>query len=575
MTFAKTEATKLAPIVQLSDKVRPIVRGDGTMDDLLYDLLVTPTKHGYESRLYPILPFMQGVDETAVKAADGKYDQVHNGKRIRIDIKGNIVVDVGKPKVDFRSIFSCHMDTCHPADASDIGLVLTVGGTNVGIDAPHEDQPDFVYAVRTFTNRDGSTTIGPSLLGADDKLGVFIMCKMIEKGIPGRYIFHVGEEVGCIGSRYIADNRPDFLKNMRRAIAFDRAGYGDVIVSQATGVCASKEFTDALANKLNDAINTPFQKFTGNVRGVYTDTAHYIYDVHECSNISVGYFQQHGTSEHFDLCWLRDILLPGILNVDFENLPVVRTKAEKPKYESYSYKKHSYYGSSYSSYNDDWYSSSYGNKPVEFKEIDGTTPYYRLPDWELSDDVPDGISKDGLARLIEKKGFHTQSIMGQKEFVKDVAEIMLSRKRERSTRNILLRNVIKHGGAPMINYRRKMSVLENFYDVVVAQRALRAVKIRPEFFSESNEINIKTTELYMCLNRYKYQFQTDPYVALEATNVAKLNALIEEFIINAYKYDEGNKYVDGRYRAMCGLYKEFSAEPGWNLLKEIDNGKQE
>ena len=72
----------------------------------------------------------------------------------------------------------------------------------------------------------------PCVLGADDKLGCYIMCRLIEAGVSGLYVFHVGEEVGGIGSSYLAKTYPDKFHNIDRCIAFDRKGYSDVITHQ-------------------------------------------------------------------------------------------------------------------------------------------------------------------------------------------------------------------------------------------------------------------------------------------------------------------------------------------------------
>ncbi len=171
----------------------------------------------------------------------------------------------------------------------------------------------------------------PSVLGADDKLGCYIMLRMIEAGIQGTYIFHVGEEVGTIGSTYILEKTSHVLKDIDRAIAFDRMNYGDVIGSQG-GTCASGEFCKALADELNQYMPS-LQHFTPSVRGVFTDTATYMDDVPECTNLSVGYFNQHTENEHFDLLWLECMLLPALLKVDWQSLPTKRDpKAVKTSY---------------------------------------------------------------------------------------------------------------------------------------------------------------------------------------------------------------------------------------------------
>lgn len=176
----------------------------------------------------------------------------------------------------------------------------------------------------------------PSVLGADDKLGCYIMCRMIEAKVEGLYVFHVGEESGCIGSTYIASKSPGLLKDIDRAIAFDRANYGDVIGEQAGSNCASGKFCTALAAELN-RYAPAHQRFNGNVRGVWTDTASYVDLVPECTNISVGYFDQHTATEHFDLIWLEQILLPALLRVDWTSLPTHRDPTKDDDFDPTEY----------------------------------------------------------------------------------------------------------------------------------------------------------------------------------------------------------------------------------------------
>lgn len=130
-------------------------------------------------------------------------------------------------------------------------------------------------------------------LGADDTTGVWLMLTMIKAGVEGRYVFHREEEVGGRGSSWVAKNRPEYLDGIKAAIAFDRKGYGDVITHQGSR-CCSDEFAHSLAGLLGGA-------YKPDPSGVFTDTANYTDIVGECTNISVGYFGQHGPAEsqHF------------------------------------------------------------------------------------------------------------------------------------------------------------------------------------------------------------------------------------------------------------------------------------
>lgn len=156
-------------------------------------------------------------------------------------------------------------------------------------------------------------------LGADCTAGVWLMLEMIRAGKPGLYIFHRGEEVGGLGSQYIAVSTPEVLAGIDIAIALDRMGYSDVITHQF-GRCASDAFAYSVCRQLG-------MGFTPSDRGIFTDTANYADLIPECSNLSVGYFKQHGPNEHQDIEFLVR-LRAALLALDTDELVVDRDPAE-------------------------------------------------------------------------------------------------------------------------------------------------------------------------------------------------------------------------------------------------------
>ena len=137
-------------------------------------------------------------------------------------------------------------------------------------------------------------------------------------------MFFRGEEAGGIGSKWLAKNMPDLCSEFDRAVAFDRAGYSDVITKQAGGRCCSDEFADALAR----ALTTEGDWFLPDATGVYTDTAELTHLIPECTNVSVGYFKQHSVHECQDIAFLQR-LADQVCKIDWEALPAVR----KPRYD--------------------------------------------------------------------------------------------------------------------------------------------------------------------------------------------------------------------------------------------------
>jgi len=194
-------------------------------------------------------------------------------------------------------------------------------------------------------------------LGADDSTGCWIMLEMIKEGIPGYYIFHRGEERGGVGSKWKALNETNALEEFSVAIAFDRAGYGDVITSQFGSRTASNAFAESLAIMLGSWFKP--------TSGVYTDTAEYSSIIPECTNLSVGYFNQHSEFERQDLLfasWLRD----KMVTMDVSVLPnlVERDLNEMPDYNDYGY---SFGQHDFSSYNKKSNNSHNYRAPAPFK----------------------------------------------------------------------------------------------------------------------------------------------------------------------------------------------------------------
>ncbi len=177
-------------------------------------------------------------------------------------------------------------------------------------------------------------TDGNSILGADDKAGVTIMLYMIEKKIPGLYYFFLGEEVGCVGSRKVAEEqKKEKLEGINKVISFDRRGTTSVITFQSSKRTCSDKFGDALAKELNLADQT--FSYKTDKYGVLTDSIQFMGIYPECTNISVGYQSEHTHSESQDIVHL-DKLAQACLKVNWNDLPVDRDPS-KTEYDSHSY----------------------------------------------------------------------------------------------------------------------------------------------------------------------------------------------------------------------------------------------
>jgi hypothetical protein len=187
------------------------------------------------------------------------------------------------------------------------------------------------------------TTSSGDCLGADCAAGVWLMREMILAGVEGLYVFHRDEEMGGGGSAHIAGSTPELLEGINYAIAFDRMGFSSVITHQFGERCCSPEFATALAKGLGDT----WELDDG---GTFTDTANYTHLIPECTNISVGYLDQHRASERLHIGFLHR-LLGDILSLNAPDLPVSRDPEERDTA-----------GAEFDRYYADWTRARYGTE---------------------------------------------------------------------------------------------------------------------------------------------------------------------------------------------------------------------
>jgi len=213
----------------------------------------------------------------------------------------------------------------------DNNQILTIGNRpflfSSHSDTVHHDQGSQSVAI------DGSSFLslskqalkdGSNCLGADDTAGIWLMLEMVKANIAGTYIIHYGEEVGCIGSSALASHNPAFLRQFQAAIAFDRAGYGDVITHQM----GRRTCSNAFATTLSEQLGGDYQPCD---KGMYTDTYEYAHLIPECTNLSVGYFNQHTPNESLDMGFLVALRNSLVHSVDWDSLPIERQPDASPE----------------------------------------------------------------------------------------------------------------------------------------------------------------------------------------------------------------------------------------------------
>jgi hypothetical protein len=191
----------------------------------------------------------------------------------------------------------------------------------------HLDTADREQKVTSLYSREDENgdeiiyTDGSTILGADDKSGVVVMLYMMDKKIPGLYYFFIGEERGGIGSNKVSAEYDsiEYLKNIKRCVSFDRRRTGSVITQQLGRVCCSNDFGTALCKEYNKSgISLSLDP-----TGIYTDSASFIDDISECTNISVGYENEHTGRELQNMTFLIK-LCEASTKVDWDSLPTVR-----------------------------------------------------------------------------------------------------------------------------------------------------------------------------------------------------------------------------------------------------------
>lgn len=327
-----TEQTELAPIT-----IEPVIRtrdpvGTGT-------LIFREPKHApypgdtndIASRLFSVLSWKRPYDSDTEELFARHYLDGIEG--MTTDQFGNRHCYRAYPDgSECKVMWSCHIDTCHHDE----------GFQRLVINKDNESGEQYVMTLKGEGN----------CLGADDGTGVWLLLELLKAGKPGYYLFHRGEEKGCIGSRWLKDKHEKLLSRFDAAIALDRRDFADVITHQSGERCCSQEFALALAGQLGGS-------YKPDDTGSVTDTKQYTEIIPECTNLSVGYQQQHGPLERQYVAFALS-LRRSILAMDIKALPIKRD----PKRREYK----TYYGSGNYGHNSEYKNplfveDCYGNEP--------------------------------------------------------------------------------------------------------------------------------------------------------------------------------------------------------------------
>lgn len=142
-----------------------------------------------------------------------------------------------------------------------------------------------------------SVSDGLSVLGADDRTGVWLMLQLLrddDSRSSYDYVFCCDEEVGGLGSSSFSEKCEEDLHDYSCVISLDRAGVNDVATYGYDNPELVKVFTDV-----------GFKE----TYGTFTDCVN-ISSVTEiaCVNLSVGYFNEHTSTETQDISVMYSIL---------------------------------------------------------------------------------------------------------------------------------------------------------------------------------------------------------------------------------------------------------------------------
>lgn len=194
-----------------------------------------------------------------------------------------------------------------------VGKYLVAVGSGVGLVA-HLDVIGDIPAKEVVYNRKYITAIN-SILGADDRVGVFIILKMLQLGYRPTIIFTHDEEKGTIGARHFAQDFSNI--GVKYLVQLDRKGKGVVFYDNG-----NEKFIDYILSFRDK------EEF-----GSFSDISVLcpMCNVSGC-NLGVGYYNEHTNSEYQSIKDLEDTMDVVLAMLEDED------NAEYYEYKQYVYK---------------------------------------------------------------------------------------------------------------------------------------------------------------------------------------------------------------------------------------------
>ena len=191
-------------------------------------------------------------------------------------------------------------------------------------------------------------------LGADDKVGLWIGLKCLQKFDAIKLAFFVGEEIGCKGS---SEADMAFFDDCRFVIEPDRKGHNDLITQIGWTPLCSDEFLKDIGYKKygyneTDGMMTDIETLKDNGLAI------------SCINLSCGYYKPH-TDQEF-------VYKPAVSNcLDFVEHIIKTCKKVYPHVDDTSrYERQNYYGDFYDEFYDEVYNILTNDPSLSFGEIE-------------------------------------------------------------------------------------------------------------------------------------------------------------------------------------------------------------
>ena len=201
------------------------------------------------------------------------------------------------------------------------------------------------------------------VLGGDDKCGIYICMELLRNFPDLNFCFCVQEENGMVGSKLVAEENAEKLKNISYGLIFDRRGNSDIICYQND--YGTKDFENEI-----EKIGV-FWGYKAE-RGMSSD-CNTFKKFFSCCNLSCGYYNPHSKNEYVVIKDLEEALKFGadiLYNITDSFEPYVPTYKKTTYPSNYYHKTRKSYGyndfdniddfGNTNSFGDDYYYDEYG-----------------------------------------------------------------------------------------------------------------------------------------------------------------------------------------------------------------------